>query len=147
MSDELPLEIAKVRKDGWVFRKPYRPGYDFDDEHLHPKIGPGLFPSSSTEDVAKLGRGVDLVHDAWVASRRLAPAPLRFHPRSSSSRLPARFINTQLTARTLLPPPLVSLNSLARLARARQLSERGRLKYETPAAVAAAATPAAAFLR
>ena len=29
----------------------------------------------------------------------------------------------------------------------RSLSERGRLKYETPAAVAAAATPAAAFLR
>ena len=35
VSDELPLEIEKVRKDGWVFRKPYEPGhgYDSDDEH------------------------------------------------------------------------------------------------------------------
>ena len=54
VSDELPLEIEKVRKDGWVFRKPYEPGYyDSDDEHESTywdalTTGPCLFPSSSS---------------------------------------------------------------------------------------------------
>ena len=88
VSDELPLEIEKVRKDGWVFRKPYEPGhgYDSDDEHestywdalTHRSLPlPELFVRLP-EDVAKLGKVSASISCMKLALRRGVWRPIPF---------------------------------------------------------------------
>ena len=84
VSDELPLEIAKVRKDGWVFRKPYAPGYDFDDEQMYwdslklrSRPLPELFVRLP-EDVAKLGKVSASISCMTLGLRRGVWRPLPF---------------------------------------------------------------------